>query len=118
MTASATEERVQSLLCQAFAALVHGYTGVAALHDGKEAAFEETGTGIRVDVDGAQLELRYDPRTGAGEWHIGGHAGLNRQGRFELQPDGTIALDGTAMEMDHAAIDLSALLKKSWGEKR
>ena len=118
MTETATEQRVQSLLCQAFGALVHAYAGVAALHDGKEAVFAETGNGIRVDVEGAQLELSYDPQTGIGDWHIGDHSGLNRQGHFELQSDGTVALDGTLMEMDHAAIDLSALLKKLWGEKR
>ena len=118
MSETATEQRVQSLLCHAFAALVHAYAGVAALHDGKEAAFEETEDGVRVEVEGFQLKLHFDPQTGIGEWHIGGHSGLNRQGHFELQSDGTIALDGTVMEMDHAAIDLSALLKKSWGEKR
>jgi hypothetical protein len=118
VTAMVTEATVRTELCRAFAALVQAYATLAAFHDGRIAEFEQAGGGLRVEVDGAQLKLHFDPLIGAGEWHISGPSGADKLGCFQLQSDGTIALDGAITEMDHAAIDLSALLKKSWGEKR
>ena len=118
MSHAAIDATVRGYLCQSFSALVHGYAGVAALHDGKTAAFEETENGILVEVEGTQLTLDYDSSTGTGEWRIQGPFGVYRQGSLEFHSDGTLALDGLIMEMDHAAIDLSGLLKKFWCDKR
>ena len=118
MSALSTETTVRAELCRAFAALVQAYAGVAAFHDKRIAEFEEADDGICIEVDGAQLKLHFETLSGQGEWQVTGPFGAYNRGRFELRSDGTLALDGLITEMDHAAIDLSALLKKSWGGKK
>ena len=103
--------RIESELWLSFVSLLRSYFAVATL-DSANASLEANDTSIRLAANAATLELSCDPATGAGKWTLRSAARSN-EGRFTLQPDGTIALDGESNEIDMAAIDLVAALMQA-----
>jgi hypothetical protein len=58
------------------------------------------------------LAVGYFPAVGKGTWSVIGREGQDR-GTFELNHDGTVVLDGTEIDMDHAAIQMISSLTKA-----
>jgi hypothetical protein len=100
--------RIETELWLSFVSLLRSYFAVASM-DSADACLETNDTSIRLAANAATLKLSCDPATGAGKWTLRSAARFN-EGRFTLQHDGTIALDGESKELDMAAIDLVAAL--------
>jgi hypothetical protein len=102
------QSSVEDMLAElwlSFGSLLRAY---AALHADPAPQVETTADTIRVIAGDAQLEMRCDPETGAGNWSLTCGATTLTQGRLKLLPEGRIDLDGKTLDLDHAAIDLVA----------
>ncbi len=99
-----------------FTSLLRSYVAAAGLDSGSPADVRETGDSIAVALGGARLEMRYEPASGEGNWRLRGSA-EEVQGRFALLPEGRFSLDGTVLDLDHAAIDFAAALKQAGLER-
>jgi len=108
MSAAAEETMLSAELWLSFASLVRAYAAVASANAGPTPKVTVTGETIRVAAGSARLEMRCDPKTGAGNWTMSRGEALLTQGRLDLLPEGSIALDGKPLDLDHAAIDLVA----------
>ena len=56
------------------------------------------------------MELTRDPYDSIGSWSLSSGMGQQTRGRLALLPEGRIDIDGTVLDLDHAAIDLVASL--------
>ena len=95
-----------------FTSLLRAYVAAAGLHGGESAEVAATENSISITAGHARLAMQYEPATGAGNWVLHGTIPQMR-GRFELLPDGRIELDGTTLDLDHAAIDFAAALMQA-----
>jgi hypothetical protein len=101
------EERVLfAELWLSFGSLVRAYAAAASVNAGPGPEVEAAGNTIRVTAGAARLEVRCDPETGAGNWRLN----CGAQGLLQILHEGRVALDGETLDLDHAAIDLIALV--------
>lgn len=93
-----------------FGSLIRAYAAVSpsdAGHAPQVATTEET---IIIAAGSARLDLAFDAASGAGNWTLSSSEAITAEGLLHLLPEGRIAIDGKPVELDHAAIDLVALL--------
>ena len=95
-----------------FASMIRSY---AAVGDAA-AQVASTQDSIVVISGEARLALHVDPRSGAGTWQLQRGGAATAQGAFALLPEGRIELDGSALDLDHAAIDFVALVRQAGNE--
>lgn len=110
MSAGVAEEiMVCAELWLSFGSLVRAYaaaseSAIPAVH------VESANDVIRVTAAAARLEMRCDLETGAGDWQLSFADNTQRHGHLQLLHEGRIAMDGNTLDLDHAAIDLVALV--------
>lgn len=95
-----------------FTSLLRGYVAAASLNFDASAEVVATENSISISAGRTRLEMQYQPATGAGNWSLRGSSQA-MQGRFALLPDGRIELDGSTLDLDHAAIDFAAALTQA-----
>ncbi len=106
--AAAEETMVRAELWLSFGSLVRAYAAAASVNSGPAPQVDAAGETVRVTVGTYSLEMRCDPKTGAGNWILTSGESVLRRGPIQLLPEGRIALDGKTLDFDHAAIDLVA----------
>jgi hypothetical protein len=100
----APETRIREEIWISLVAVLRSY---AAVHPDIEVKVRTIG-GLDIallETQHADLEVDFRPARGTGMWHLK-KAGVKESGRFEIQSDGTLNLDGTPTEIDMAAMDL------------
>jgi hypothetical protein len=102
--------QVSTELWISFASLLCSYTAARSLNDEESADVAQKGDSIRIVAGNAAMQLTLDPHNASGTWSLSSGAVPRRQGRLALLPEGRIDIDGTVLELDHAAIDLVASL--------
>jgi hypothetical protein len=112
VSAAAAEAMISSELWVSFSSLLRSYAAAASLNSAESAEVAATDHSISIAAGSARLEMLCNTATGAGNWSLRS-SNQDRQGRFELLPDGRIELDGTTLDLDHAAIDFAALLMQA-----
>lgn len=118
----ASESEVRMQLWLSFISVLKSYAAVANLEgQGSQMSnLDDSPCGIiwssacRDERRRCSLGISYDTQTGRGHWHL--HAGdaAPFSGKHDstlmrdlaLNLDGTVALDGSILDMDHAAIEL------------
>ena len=100
---------VSTELWISFASLLRSYAAARSLND-ESAEVTLKGDSIRIVAGNAAMQLTLDPHNASGTWSLSSGAVPRRQGRLALLPEGRIDIDGTVLELDHAAIDLVASL--------
>jgi len=111
MSAAASEDTmICAELWQSFCSLVRAYASVNA---DPSPQVEANGDVIRVTAGTASLQMRCNPETGAGNWRLsfGDEPGI--RGELQFLAEGRIVIDGKALDLDHAAIDLIARVTKA-----
>jgi hypothetical protein len=103
------DRRLFAELWLSFGSVVRAYAAAAPVTVGPAPDVESTGETIRVTAGAARLEFCRDPKTGAGNWQLTSGEARVAQGRFQLLSEGRIDIEGKALDLDHAAIDLVAL---------
>lgn len=100
------ETMLYAELWRSFASVVQAYAALAGGTVEVTAAEQE----MILSAGPARLKLRLDLPSGAGNWQLRSGEDVTGQGRLEMLPEGRIAVDGKAIDLDHAAIDLVALV--------
>jgi hypothetical protein len=100
---------VSTELWISFASLLRSYAAARSLND-ESADVSQKGDRIRIVAQNAAMDLTLDPHNASGTWSLSSTAGPQKQGRLTLLPEGRIDIDGTVLDLDHAAIDLVASL--------
>ena len=102
-------------LWRSFVALLRSY---AALHHPQPAQVEASENTAAILAGAGRLTMQFDPATGAVRWqqHLPPHAAVT--GSFIIQPEGTISIDGSTRDLDHAAIDFIDFVLKGHGFSR
>ncbi len=102
-TSSDSDIRIQ--LWDSFISLLKSYAAAASLHGLKHEVVDVSECEIFATAGTKVLDIWCFPASGRGDWAIGRSTG-EPVGDFLLNTDGTIALGGSTMDMDHAAIQL------------
>jgi hypothetical protein len=102
-------DQVSTELWISFASLLRSYAAARSLND-ELAEVTLKGESIRIVAGNAAMQLTLDPHNSGGTWSLSSTAGPQKQGRLALLPEGRIDIDGTVLDLDHAAIDLVASL--------
>lgn len=113
MSAPSAQTLLASELWVSFAALLRSYIAVARQNSGEAPKIAMAGDSLAVVADQARLEVRYDAEVRAGSWRLRGPHQEETRGRFELLPEGSIALGGEILDLDHAAINLATALMEA-----
>jgi hypothetical protein len=103
-------DRLSSELWISFASLLRSYTAARGLNKAESADVMQKGDLIRIVAGNATMELTLHPHSWGGSWCLSSGGSLERRGQLTLLPEGRIAVDGNALDLDHAAIDLVASL--------
>jgi hypothetical protein len=101
---AAPETRLREEVWISLVAVLRSY---AAVHPAIEIRVRTIG-GLDIallETRHADLEVDFRPASGSGMWHLK-KSGVKESGRFEIQADGTLNLDGAPAELDMAAMDL------------
>ena len=96
---------VREELWHSFVVLLKSYAAAASMHGIEHGVLELTTQSLNIVAASTALAVSYFPVVGKGTWSMTGQGSQNR-GTFELNHDGTVVLDGTEIDMDHAAIQL------------
>ena len=96
---------VREELWHSFAVLLKSYAAAASIHGIEHGVLELTTHSLNIVAASTTLAVGYFPAVSKGTWSITGRGSQDR-GTFELNHDGTVILDGTEIDMDHAAIQL------------
>jgi hypothetical protein len=109
----AVEAMLSAELWVSFISLLRSYVAAAGLNLEETAEVFAGDDRVGISVAGARLDLNYSAVTGAGTWCLCGAGAEERQGRFELLPEGRIVVDGKTLDLDHAAIDFAAFVMQT-----
>jgi len=120
-----SEADLRMELWRSFISVLRAYAAVAHIEANHEQASNLDDTPAiavwSVPVSGSRncgFAVGYDAKTGKGDWHVSTYHGtplaislknlqMSRD-TFTLNPDGTVLLDGSCVDMDHAAIQMVA----------
>lgn len=112
MSALVREGMFTAELWISFSSLVRSYTAVASLNLKLPVNVVADELNLTASAGAARLCFQFDPASGAGNWLLrGGREEMS--GRFELLPEGRMALEGKLLDLDHAAIDFAAALMQA-----
>ncbi len=103
---------IRAELWHSFAVLLKSYAAAASIHGIEHGVLELTSNSLNVVAVSATLAIGYFPAVGKGTWSITRRGDQDR-GTFELNPNGSVVLDETEIDMDHAAIQLISSLTKA-----
>jgi hypothetical protein len=103
---------VREELWHSFAVLLKSYAAAASMHGIEHGVLELTRHSLHIVAASTTLAVGYFPVVGKGTWSVTGRGSQDR-GTFELNHDGTVVLDGTEIDMDHAAIQMIGSLTNS-----
>jgi hypothetical protein len=119
----ASKSDVREELWRSFASLLRSYAAAAGLNGISHGVLLLGEDSMHVVSGRNTLKISYHPTLGRGLWslHQEADSGTDRhefavmaceleRGDFDVNPDGTIQLNGAAVEIDHAAIQLIASL--------
>ncbi|AXC15082.1 hypothetical protein ACPOL_5838 [Acidisarcina polymorpha] len=111
---TALRSDVRTELWRSFASLLRSYAAAASLNGVEHGVLDLTPGSLEIVVKGSTLRVEYYPTLGRGVWSLTTKDKQERdkqeRGTFELNADGTVALDRSEFDMDHAAIHLVGLL--------
>lgn len=96
-----------------FTSLLRSYAAAAGLNTAEPAKIVATADTMIATAGSARLEMQYDATHWAGNWSLRSADQPESQGQFTLLPEGRIELDGTTLDLDHAAIDFAAALMQA-----
>ncbi len=102
---STSRPDIREELWHSFAVLLKSYAAAASMHGLDHGVLELTVHSLNIVATSTTLAVGYFPVVGKGTWSVTGRGSQDR-GTFELNHDGTVVLDGTEIDMDHAAIQL------------
>jgi hypothetical protein len=106
VSAAVAEPMIEAELWISFASMLRSYFVAASLDVAADARVHATEDAVTLTLGEARMAIAWNRAEGTGTWRMEGAAA--QQGAFTLLEDGRVALDGTAMDLDHAAIDLVA----------
>jgi hypothetical protein len=109
-SAGATDVGVE--LWRSVVSLLRSYAAAASLSGTTHGVLVLTENLLNIVAVSSILKVEYFPTLKRGVWSVSGH-GEQKLGNFELEADGTIIIDGTQVEMDHAVIQWIADLTHS-----
>jgi hypothetical protein len=115
--ASTTEADLRIELWISFLGLLRSYAAAASQHGIEHHVLDIGECEAYVTATGKTLDIWCSPATGVGEWAIG-RLESDPRGEFLLNLDGTISLNDTTVDMDHAVIDLISILTKPVNSSR
>jgi hypothetical protein len=96
-------------LWRSFISVLKSYAAAASLNGFRHGVLELTENSLNVVALSSTLNVGYYAALGRGVWSVAAQ-GKQTLGSFELNADGTVFLDGIAVDMDHGAIQLIGLL--------
>ncbi len=102
---SALKPDVRAELWHSFAVLLKSYAAAASVQGLEHGVLELTTHSLNIVAASTTLAVGYFAAVGKGTWSLTGR-GSQGTGRFELNHDGTVVLDGIEIDMDHAAIQM------------
>ena len=105
MSAPAVERMLSTELWVSLGSLVRSYTAAASLNTDAAPDVIVDEDSITATLGAAKLEIRRDLSAWTGHWSLRGGP-EEKSGHCELLPDGRIIIQGSALDLDHAAIDL------------
>ena len=105
MSAAATvEPMLQTELWMSFLSMLRSYAAATSLHSAAVhvATTENSAT---LTAGNSQLAMTFDPESSQVSWTQHTPAQAPITGSFIIEPEGTIHVNGAAIDLDHAAID-------------
>lgn len=117
MTAPTARTELAAELWVSFAAVLRSYAVVASLNGGEVPRVDVFENSVTITAGCTQFSMLCDRTNGAGSWRITDGEREEMMGRFEMLPEGRMLLDGRALDLDHAAIDLVACVMESAGRE-
>jgi hypothetical protein len=105
------ESGVAAELWVSWVSLVRSYAGVTGLHGGEGVDVVVSGTSVVLSAGAVECAMEFVADSGSVVWTLREDEQEAAAGRFELQPDGRMAQDGEAQEMDSVAIDMVARVR-------
>ena len=122
MSATLADPMIEQELWVSFVSLMRGYAAAASLNSREAVEVELHEHSITLGIGHASFDMQVNPLTGAGNWQLRSSHEGKTQGRFQLLPDGRIALDAKTLDLDHAAIDfvgalVAAAARKAKGDQ-
>jgi hypothetical protein len=117
--ATASKSDALMEIWHSFASLLKSYAAAASLNGAEHGVLVLSDSSLNIVAGRATLSVGYYATLNRGAWSM--TEGTDRhqyaeqpreveRGNFDINADGTIALDGNTIDMDHAAIQLVAAL--------
>ncbi len=114
MSATLSETDVQIELWRSFSSLLKAYAAAASLNGTEHHIPDLAEEDLQIRAGGRTLCILYHTHTQRGEWSIVGDC-VRQEGVFQLTSEGSLVLEGAALDMDHGAIELIAKLTSRTG---
>src|SRR5271163_4624974 len=114
MSSTLSETDVQIELWRSFSSLLKAYAAAASLNGTEHHVPDLDEEDLEIRAGSRTLDILYHAPTQRGQWSIVGD-GVRQEGKFQLTSEGSIVLEGAALDMDHGAIELIAKLAKDAG---
>ena len=116
MSAPALASMLETELWLSFVSLLRSYAAAANLNLEEHARIEHGGNSISIVASAARLELVFNPETSIVTWQKTAPAHDPIGGSFAFLPEGTLNINGTIKDLDHAAIDFVAAVTVQRGK--
>jgi len=100
---------VRAELWQSFVSLLKAYAAAASFNGLEHGVLVLTENSLQIVAAPETLSVAYYQALGRGVWALTSGSDMER-GTFEVNLDGSISLEESAVDMDHAAIQLIASL--------
>jgi hypothetical protein len=107
---------LETELWLSFVSLLRSYAAAANLNLEEHARIEHGETSISIVASAARLELLFNPETSIVTWQRSPPAHDPIGGSFAFLPEGTVNINGTIKDLDHAAIDFVAAVTEQRGK--
>ncbi|MGB9030033.1 MAG: hypothetical protein WCC27_07940 [Acidobacteriaceae bacterium] len=107
---------LETELWLSFVSLLRSYAAAANLNLEEHARIEHGETSAALIAGDTRLEMIFDPETGTVTWAMSAPPQPPITGSFAFLPEGTVNIDGTIKDLDHAAIDFVAVVANQRGK--
>lgn len=114
MSATAiAEPMLQTELWLSFVSMLRSYSAAASLHR-SSVHVGATENSVAITANDVRLEMQFLSESSQIAWQTISAQHTSGTGRCELLHDGTVLIDGTTKDLDHAAIDFIKSVTEQW----
>jgi hypothetical protein len=114
MAAALSDTDIQTELWRSFISVLKSYAAAASLNGIEHHVPALDEEDFEIHAAGRKLSLAYHVHTQHGHWFVSGND-AERHGVFQLTHHGTAVVDGSELDLDHAAIEIIAKLTNGAG---